>query len=321
MEANRHNDLISVIMPCYNAEKYLTQAIESVFSQTYSNVELIVIDDGSTDGSINILRTYGDRLTLLEQNHQGPYPARNRGLKASHGKYVAFLDADDYWAADCLAELHQALTSGHAELVYCGWQNVGIAGRRGNPYIPPDYEREGKVAAFLKSGAPWPIHAALTRRVVLDEVEGFSEAYGTSMDYDLWIRIGATREIKRVPKVLAFYRHHLEGQISSKVWPQARNSWLVKKAFIKRFPELARQIPTERLVEFVDGALLARGYDAYWRRDLTSAQKIFRLALKTTSWTAKDLKFLLPALLPQKLYTRMIEIADRRRQLPLELRK
>ena len=95
----------------------------------------------------------------------------------------------------------------------------------------------------------------------------------------------------------------------------------MKKAFIKRLPELARQIPTKRLLAFVDGAFLARGFDAYWRRDLVSAQKIFRLALKTTSWRAKDLRYLLPALLPQKLYTLLIEIADRRRELPIAVRK
>jgi glycosyltransferase involved in cell wall biosynthesis len=86
-------DLISVITPCFNAEKYLHEAIESVMDQIYTNIELIVVDDGSTDNSIDIAESFGDSVILLKQDNKGPYPARNRGLRASNGKFIAFLDA------------------------------------------------------------------------------------------------------------------------------------------------------------------------------------------------------------------------------------
>ena len=96
---------ISVIMPCHNAAAFVEEAVQCVMNQTYPDVELIVVDDGSTDGSIDILQQlaaqYPSRMTLLFQDRMGPYPARNLGLEHAHGGYVAFLDADDYWTPDC----------------------------------------------------------------------------------------------------------------------------------------------------------------------------------------------------------------------------
>lgn len=306
--------LISVIMPCFNGEKYLREAIESVRQQTYPHVELIVVDDGSTDGSRDILREYGEQVVFLEQENRGPYPARNLGIEASRGESVAFLDADDYWRADCLELLHKALAGSNAAVSYCGWQNIGLAGGRGAPYVPPDYEAGNKAEQFLRAAAPWPIHAALVRRSVLEEVGGFDLQWPTCMDYDLWLRIGFSRPIVRVEEVLAFYRHHNEGQITSKQWRQAKNSWLVKKKFVESNPAAVAGIPPARLKELIDGGLLRRGYDAYWKRDLVSAQKIFRMALRAGGWGVKDMKYLLPALLPEKLYQSLIGKSDHRKE-------
>ena len=299
-------------MPCYNGEKYLAEAIDSVLGQNYQNVELIVVDDGSTDSSKDIVVGYGQHVKLIEQQNQGPYPARNRGIREASGQYLAFLDADDYWSPDFLVETYKALQNNYdAALAYCGWQNVGLPHKKSKPYIPPDYETDNKLDLFLRTAAPWPIHAALTRRSIMEEVSGFDDRFATCMDYDLWLRIGASRPIVRVEKVMAFYRHHREGQITSTQWRQARNVWLVKKKFIESSPELIANIPAKRLKELVDGALLQRGYDAYWKRDLVSAQKIFRLVLRTWGWRPKDLKYLLTALLPESLYCNIIGRADK----------
>ena len=301
---------ISVIMPCFNAERFLEAAIDSVLNQTYPDVELIVNDDGSRDGSMEILRAYSSRITVISQQNRGPYLARNRGVAESRGEYIAFLDADDYWAHNCLTELHRALEGSNAALAYCGWQNVGLSGGRGEPYIPPDYEDGHKLEVFLRSAAPWPIHAALLRRSVWDEVGGFDEDLGTCMDYDLWLRVAASRPIRRVAKVMAYYRHHNEGQITSQQWRQARNTWLVKKKFVREHPDAVQSLGPDKIEELIDGGLLRRGYDAYWRRDLVSARKIFRMSLRAGGWKWKDLKYLLPALLPERLYLTLIAKAD-----------
>jgi GT2 family glycosyltransferase len=168
------------------------------------------------------------------------------------------------------------------------------------------------VELLLRAASPWPIHAALTRRSVLDEVGGFDTSLTTCMDYDLWLRIAASRPIVRVPKVLAFYRFHPGGQITSHQWRQAENVWLVKKRFAAAVPHLMARFSRQRLEELIDGALLLRGYDCYWRRDLVSARRIFRRSLRAGGWHWRDLKYLLPALLPEGPYQRLIALAESR---------
>jgi len=307
--------LISVIMPCYNAAPFLRQAVESALTQTHANVELLLVDDGSTDASPQVAAEleslHSGRITLLRSDREGPYPARNRGLGRARGEFVAFLDADDYWSDDFLEKLLAALDQSGAALAYCGWQNVGATDRTNEPFVPPDYEQGDKVAMFLRAASPWPIHAALVRRSIMEEIGGFDTHMSTCMDYDLWLRIGASRTIVRVPEVLAYYRFHAGGQITSKQWRQAENVWLVKKRFVAASPHLVARFSPERLEEMIDGALLRRGYDCYWRRDLVSARRIFRKSLQAGGWKLKDLRYLLPALLPEKSYVGLISRADR----------
>lgn len=112
---------VSVVIPCYNAEKYLRQAIDSVFAQTYSNLELIVVNDGSTDKSGAILASYGDRIRVIHQQNQGLSAARNVGIASALGEYVAFLDADDYWQPDKLRQ-QIAVMEANPNLALCHTQ-------------------------------------------------------------------------------------------------------------------------------------------------------------------------------------------------------
>lgn len=308
--------LVSVIMPCFNAAAYVEEAIGSVMAQTYPAVELIVVDDGSSDGSPAIVerlaRQHEGRIRFVSQANAGPYPARNHGLRLARGEYVAFLDADDWWREDFVEKLLGALgTDESVALAYCGWQNVGLEGGRSQPFVPADYELEDKAARFLRAAAPWPMHAALVRRRVLDDVGGFDTDLPTCMDYDLWLRVAVARPIRLVPEVMAFYRHHQSGQITSTQWRQARNTWFVKRKFVREHPDLVHHLSRAELRELIDGGLLKRGYDNFWRRDLESAQRIFRMSLVEGGWSAKDLKYLLPALLPPPLYRRLVSGRDR----------
>ena len=97
------NSLISVIIPVYNGEQYLSEAIESVLAQTYRPIEIIIVDDGSTDGSADIARGFHDTIRYVFQPNSGPSAARNTGLKIATGKVISFIDADDLWSTDKLS--------------------------------------------------------------------------------------------------------------------------------------------------------------------------------------------------------------------------
>lgn len=309
--------LISVIMPCFNAAPYVEEAIQSVLRQTCSDTELIVIDDGSSDASPEIIgklmQTHPDRIHLMQQDHLGPYPARNLGLQHARGDYVSFLDADDWWKDDCLEKLLNMLQNRKADLAYCGWQNIGENAPGQEPFIPPAYEEGDPVASFLK-GCPWPIHAALTKTDVIRSVNGFSERRFASMDYDFWLRILArTRNIVRVPEVLAFYRWHGSDQISSIKWRQVLDAIQVRRDFVNNFPELVKHLSAETLYDLVDGQLLREAYRVYWRRDLPSAQKLFRAAFASHAWKTRDLKYILPAILPSRIFQCLVGLTDKSR--------
>jgi len=296
-------------MPCYNAQAYVETAIESVFQQSYPNVELIVVDDGSSDQSYQILTRCQEKypkLVVLKQENRGPFPARNLGLANSRGDFMAFLDADDYWAPGFIKKLLETLLDSKADLAYCGWQNIVEGGENGPAYVPPAYEKGDIFQSFLSS-CPWPIHAALIRRAIVDKAEGFSLRCFSAMDYDFWIRISAiTQNIVIVPEVLAFYRWHNHGQISSIKWRQVLDSWQVRKDFVSQNPQLVSHISPEKLSELVDGYVFTQAYSAFWKRDLVSAQHLFRKIFQSGIWRFKDLKYIVLSFLPNSILNRIV---------------
>ncbi|MBS0174819.1 MAG: glycosyltransferase [Nitrospira sp.] len=306
--------LISVVMPCYNAATFVEEAVDCVMQQRYSDVELVVVDDGSSDGSAEILRQlaerYQPRMKVFGQDRKGPFPARNLGLRHAQGALIAFLDADDYLALDFLEKLAAALDTSGADIAYCGWRNVGDGAPGTEPYVPPDYSLMDTAAEFLRS-CPWPIHAALVRRSAIDAIGGFSERCFSAMDYDLWLRLYAhTQNIVRVPEVMAFYRWHGQGQISKTRWRQVLDALQVRRDFVAQHPERVAHLPAERKFELTDGVLLREAYRSYWGRNLIDAQKLFRHALAEGVWKLRDLKHILPAFLPPSFYQRLIRAAD-----------
>jgi len=310
-------ELISVVMPCYNAAPYVEEAVESVLGQGYPQVELIVVDDGSTDGSTEILQRlatdYPERITLIHQNRAGPFAARNRALAHANGNYIAFLDADDTWHPDALRLMHDALESDHADIAYCGWQNVGVAATDTQPKIPPVLDAGQAVSQFLEH-APWPVNSVLIRRQLIDELRGFSERAPTAMDYDLWLRMLARQpRLVHVPEVLAFYRRYPRGEAHIPRWRQVFDAVAVRRDFARHHPESVTRITPTRLNELIYDPLLREAYRCHWRNDTESARRLFRRAFRKADWKAGDLKHLVASLLPAPLYRNLVDFVTRRR--------
>lgn len=300
-------------MPCHNAEHHLPASVSSVLAQTCTDWELIAIDDGSSDGTLAWLQSQVDtRIRVSTQTNQGVSAARNAGLASARGPYVAFLDADDTWVPTFLEKMLGALQAHpDAVLAYCGWQNVGLPGGRGEPFVPPDYENADK-AETLFAGCRWPIHAALVKRQAVMAADGFDSELKNAEDYALWLRVATTAPIVRVPEVLAFYHFHGGAQASSNRARAALQHWQAQRAYLASHPALDGSVSPSRIRELMSGELLKRGYTCYWQRDLPAARQIFRAAMKQGYGTLSDWKYMLPAWLPESWHRKLLKLRDRK---------
>lgn len=291
--------VVSVVMPCYNAQRHLPRSIASLQAQTCEDWQLIAIDDGSTDGTLSWLRAQTDpRIRVLSQANAGVSAARNAGLAQCSGDYVAFLDADDTWAPDFMERLRNSLSSQPAAvLAYCGWQNLGIEGARGEPFVPPDYDGPGKTLALLE-GCRWPIHACLTRRSAIEHAGGFENSLKIGEDYLLWMEVAAQGSIVRVPEVLAFYHHHDGPQATDNQVLAALDTFRAKEIFLGHHPDIARRLGRETVDDLLWGRLIAKGSELYWRGDIEAARPLFRKALLSGHGSPRDKIRMLPCLLP-----------------------
>ena len=303
---------VSIIMPCYNAATHLPASVGSVLAQAFPDWELIAVDDGSGDGTLAWLQAQTDpRIRPFSQPNQGVSAARNAGLAAARGHYVAFLDADDTWSEGFLEKMLAALQARpDAVLAYCGWQNLGLPGGRGAPFIPPDYETPGK-AETLFAGCRWPIHAALVKREAVVAANGFDSALKNAEDFALWLRVATAAPIVRVPEVLAFYHFHGDSQASGNHARAALQHWQVQRDYLASHPAFGASLGRARIRALTSGELLQRGYAAYWQRDLPAARAIFRAVMKQGYGTLADWTYMLPAWLPETWHRWLIGLRDR----------
>lgn len=310
---------VSIVMPCYNAAAHLPASVGSVLAQTFADWELIAVDDGSRDGTLAWLQAQAQtdrRIRPLSQPNRGVSTARNTGLAAARGRYIAFLDADDTWAADFLKKMLAALLPrDDAVLAYCGWQNLGLPGGRGDPFVPPDYETADK-GETLFAGCRWPIHAALVKRDAVLAANGFDPALKNAEDYALWMRVATSAPIVRVAEVLAYYHFHGNGQASDDRARAALQHWQAQRDYLAAHPGFAGALGRARSRALTTGELLKRGYACYWQRDLPAARAIFRMVMKHGYGTLSDWKYMLPAWLPESWHRALIGMRDRNAPTP-----
>jgi glycosyltransferase involved in cell wall biosynthesis len=184
--------LISCIVPVFNGARYIAEALESILNQTYRPLEVIVVDDGSTDHTPAVMRGYGDRIRSIRQDNGGPAAARNRGLSEATGDFVAFLDADDLWHPEKL-ERQSACFRARPELDLCFThvQNFWI------PELENEKTRLGN-HRFTKPLPGYATQALLARRAIFDRVGGFNSGLRVVDDTDWFLRAfekGAVVEI------------------------------------------------------------------------------------------------------------------------------
>ncbi|MEZ4731867.1 MAG: glycosyltransferase [Caldilineaceae bacterium] len=220
------NALISVVIPNYNHGQYLGDAIESVLAQTYHRYEIIVVDDGSTDDSRAVAARFGDRVRYLYQANQGLSVARNTGINAAQGDYIALLDADDCYEAAFMTTMRQTLAANpQAAGVYCGYRFVDQENRP-LPQVEKRLISADQLHAMLLQGNFWVPESALIHRRCYDMAGPFDEALRACEDWDMWLRITAQHTIVGVDAVLTRHRV-LAGSMSSSPERMVQNRFAV----------------------------------------------------------------------------------------------
>jgi len=181
-------DFISVVIPTYNRASFLKEAIDSVLSQTCRDFELIVVDDGSTDDTPALLLSYGKKIKVIKKANKGPSAARNRGIKAAKGEWLAFLDSDDSWKPDKLEKQVQFIKD-NPDIKICQTEEIWI---RNGKRVNPRKKHEMHSGWIYEQCLPMCIvspSSVMIHREVIEKVGLFDETMLACEDYDLWLRI------------------------------------------------------------------------------------------------------------------------------------
>lgn len=212
---------VSVIIPTYNRAQIVGEAIDSVLSQRYDDCELIVVDDGSTDGTKELVAPYLPRLTYLYQEHQGVSAARNRGITVARGDYISFLDSDDLWLREKLSS-QMCFMESYPEYLICYTDEIWI---RKGVRVNPMRKHKKYSGMIFEQCLPLCIvspSSVLIARTLLDEVGVFDETLEVCEDYDLWLRIAARYPLHFIDTHLIVKRGGHADQLSRKYTGQDR---------------------------------------------------------------------------------------------------
>ena len=197
---------VSVVIPCYNHGRCLARAVQSLIDQTYAHTQIVVVDDGSSDDTAAVARSFGARVEYVHQANAGLSAARNTGLRHARGEWVVFLDADDWLPPDALRQHLEAAQSHPAASVFCGgWRVVDDQGALLHENEAPAFQPDSFHGLLPYN--PGPCHAYMVRKRVLDKAGPFDAGLRSCEDWDMWLRIAAAgQEFVRVPAMVAVYR-------------------------------------------------------------------------------------------------------------------
>lgn len=232
------NPLVSVIIPVYNREKSVHESIDSALAQTPQNFEVIVVDDGSTDKTAQVVTTsYGPPVRLIRKANGGVSSARNAGIQAALGKYVAFLDSDDLWLPGKLkAQADYLEAHPGAALVYTDeYVEVDGAIEKKTRFQKNPPKTRLLYSAFVDP-TPLQTSSVMVRKSVLDEIGGFFEELKIHEDSDLWNRISECYELGFIDKPLTVYRWESQGDHLMN--PKYRSTYVESgKKYLERYAE------------------------------------------------------------------------------------
>lgn len=229
--------LVSIITPTYNRADFIEQAVNSVLAQTYPNFELLIVDDGSTDNTRELLEPSlaDSRVRYFHQENQGQSVARNLALSEATGDFVCFLDSDNYWPVEKLEKQIELFTRYPDYDVIYG--DIIVIDENDREVTRKNMRRySGHIAIHMIRDNCVSMNTAMARRRCFDELGAMSGTRRVADDYDLWLRFSARFRFLYVPAYFAYYRV-MEDQISSDKTRRFDSNWQIICDFRREFPD------------------------------------------------------------------------------------
>lgn len=299
--------LVSVIVPTYNCGRFVGDAIESVLSQSYEPLEVVVVDDGSTDETVRVVGQYGERVRFFSQLNSGPAAARNRAVREARGDYLAFLDGDDLW----LPGQPQVLMSyidrqPEAKVVFGDWivwrpdadgTYPTLRLPEAATHLKVDPEASGWIYTKLLFDSVIHIIAAVVHRSVYDKVGGFDETLRTGSDYDFWLKVSRQVPVVKLRYPVAIYRHNPESVTYA--IRNDNNPYRLLTRALEAYglaDDAGNRADSMAVASRLADLAFTHAYRHYWHGDPTIAQRWFFRALANRPWDGKAAVYLIAAL-------------------------
>lgn len=292
--------LVSVIVPTYNRKNYVQEAIDSILAQSFTDYEIIVVDDGSTDGTGEALAKYGDKIRYYYQENRGESAARNKGARLAQGKYLAFLDSDDLWLPDKLSVQIQFLEE-RPDVGMTFSPALCIYDSQVLHQEPLPSTKDVQSLDFEDIITGWHTcpSGVVIRKAVFDSIGGFDESIRFAEDWDLWLRVALIANISGISRPLAKMRLHSGGQW---YFPKAeRLDQLLKdhlrllERACRLWPDVSEQsMALRRKViarEYADNAWLNYAFDR-----IATAQERLQMAIELDPDAWHDCETIIPAI-------------------------
>ena len=280
---------VSVVMPVYNTERYVAEAVESILAQTFRDFEFLVFDDGSADRSLEILQTYADgdnRIRVFAKPHRGYVPWLNEGIRIARGEFIARMDADDVSLPQRFDRQVEYLFR-HPECVAVGCDLLQID-PDGDPLseVAHDVEHEVIEADLLSGGHGVIAHpTCMMRRSALLAIGGYREEFESVEDFDLWLRLAELGRLANMPEILFRYRVHYTNVIFTQVERQKQHAdRIITEARIRRG---LKPLP-QSIWSYTAPTLVERHQSWAWQ---AAGSGYHRTALKHTSISLREAPF------------------------------
>lgn len=274
--------MFSAVVPAYNAGRFIHDAVSSILSQDLPASEVIVVNDGSSDNTMEVLATFGDKIKVIDIENSGPSTARNLGINAASCEWIAFLDADDRWRQNHLGEIAKVIRRNQSvTMLYTDANMIDEEGRVMKRYSVTRPGDDPFRTFLVTHSIPTP--SVVVKKSALIEIGGFLEGLRSGQDWDVWLRLSRAGVVVHVPQITVEVRKNPAGTILSRGLPIRDDSLFVLSRASALDPDLPESLLCRARAQcYMDSAvrMLVALNTAQARRDIFSALKEYQFLPK-----------------------------------------